>query len=108
MILGGRVHKELGRADSKSDRTAPRKLYGFRKPKIACAKTLFRFRKRAFWPFVTRCFFDGRQGGMYWFNLYNNYSASFGLLSLAFFMCVGINLGYGQFIPFLSFLSYLL
>lgn len=37
------------------------------------------------------------EGGMYWFNLYNNYSASFGLLSLAFFMCVGINLGYGFF-----------
>jgi len=37
------------------------------------------------------------EGGMYWFNLYNNYSAWFGLLVLAFFMCVGINLGYGFF-----------
>jgi len=37
------------------------------------------------------------QGGMYWFNFYNDYSAWFGLLTLAFFMVVGINWGYGFF-----------
>jgi len=37
------------------------------------------------------------QGGMYWFNFYNDYSAWFGLLMLAFFMVVGINWGYGFF-----------
>lgn len=37
------------------------------------------------------------EGGIYWFNLYNNYSSSFGLLMLALFMCLGINIGYGYF-----------
>uniref|UniRef100_H2ZGX1 Transporter n=1 Tax=Ciona savignyi TaxID=51511 RepID=H2ZGX1_CIOSA len=36
------------------------------------------------------------EGGMYWFNLYNFYSAYYGLLALSLIMCVVINWGYGK------------
>jgi len=62
------------------------------------------FRARKMWLTLGLsivCFLLGllivTEGGMYWFNLYNNYSSWFGLLSLALFMCLGINLGYGYF-----------
>jgi len=40
------------------------------------------------------------EGGMYWFNLYNNYSAWYGLLVLALCMCLAINIGYGFFFTY--------
>ncbi|XP_039266427.2 sodium-dependent proline transporter-like [Styela clava] len=35
------------------------------------------------------------EGGIYWFNLYEWYSAYFGLLILSLFMCLAVNWGYG-------------
>ncbi|CAK8671892.1 unnamed protein product [Clavelina lepadiformis] len=40
------------------------------------------------------------EGGVYWFELYNYYSAYYGLLALSFLMCTAINWGYGYFFTY--------
>nr|CAB3266322.1 sodium-dependent proline transporter [Phallusia mammillata] len=40
------------------------------------------------------------EGGMFWFQLYNNYSAFYGLLLLSFILCIVANWGYGYFFTY--------
>nr|XP_026691008.1 sodium-dependent proline transporter-like [Ciona intestinalis] len=67
--------------------------------------TLLRKRKMHFTLFIAVvAFLLGillvTEGGMYWFNLYNFYSAYYGLLALSLVMCLAINWGYGFFFTY--------